>query len=100
MPLFLEHLLEHVGLVGGDEVHLVVDEPLQFVLGIDSPDVNLQLQFVGFGYPFGMLLDGAVTVVEAGKAEGFEFCWREFAVEVVNLSAFWGEALKLFAGEE
>ena len=45
MPLFLEHLLEQDGLVGGDEVHLVVDEPLQFVLSVNGPDVNLQLFF-------------------------------------------------------
>ena len=91
MPLrkLFHYALANHRLVGCDVVNACVHEFLHLLRVVNSPNVNLQSQFVSLAYPVPMLFDVPPRMVQAGGPDLFKLARRKLSVEIVNLGAVW-----------
>ena len=68
-------------------INAFIDEKLQGINVIYCPDIHFQPQFMCFHYPFRIVFQHILLLVQSSKAQRFQLFRRIVVVEVINLGA-------------
>ena len=83
MLVFLQNLLQEQRLIGGDVIHVVLNEPLHVFGIIYSPCIDLHAEGMALFYPLRLLAEYCQSIIGTSASQVFQCFWGEVAVQVV-----------------